>query len=167
MVEGNEAINMSTSILDYIFRGLAISYLGRSDLAHVEPDDLLPDSVGGDKTPASMGGNGDAATREVAELEEAMMKVTSNGYVRSGLRLVQGGGGETALVDMAADGPGNGGMVAMETSELAAGRKVVAIREARMKGYVGDACNACGSFTLVRNGTCLKCVSCGATSGCS
>ena len=167
VVEGNEAIKMSTSILDYIFRELAISYLGRSDLAHVEPDDLLPDSVGGDKTPAAMGGNGGAATREVAELEEAMMKVTSNGYVRSGLRLVQGGGGETALVDMAADGPGNGGMVAMETSELAAGRKVVAIREARMKGYVGDACNACGSFTLVRNGTCLKCDSCGATSGCS
>jgi ribonucleoside-diphosphate reductase alpha chain len=167
MVEGNEAIKMSTSILDYIFRELAISYLGRSDLAHVEPDDLLPDSVGGDKTPAAMGGNGAAAAREVAELEEAMMKVTSNGYVRSGLRLVQGGGGETALVDMEAGGPGNGGMVAMETSESAAGKTVVAVREARMKGYVGDACNACGSFTLVRNGTCLKCDSCGSTSGCS
>jgi ribonucleoside-diphosphate reductase alpha chain len=40
-------------------------------------------------------------------------------------------------------------------------------REARMKGYEGDACGECGNFTLVRNGTCLKCNTCGATSGCS
>ena len=46
MVEGNDAIKMSTSILDYIFRELAISYLGRSDLAHVEQADLHPDGVG-------------------------------------------------------------------------------------------------------------------------
>ena len=39
------------------------------------------------------------------------------------------------------------------------------IREARIKGYEGDACGECGNFTLVRNGTCLKCVTCGATSG--
>ena len=37
MVEGNDAIKMATSILDYIFRELAISYLGRTDLAHVQP----------------------------------------------------------------------------------------------------------------------------------
>ena len=41
------------------------------------------------------------------------------------------------------------------------------IREARMKGYEGDACGECGNFTLVRNGTCMKCVTCGSTSGCS
>jgi ribonucleoside-diphosphate reductase alpha chain len=41
------------------------------------------------------------------------------------------------------------------------------VREARMKGYEGDACGECGNFTLVRNGTCMKCVTCGATSGCS
>src|ERR1700724_1835431 len=46
LVEGNEAIKMSTSILDYIFRELAISYLGRHDLAHAEPHDLLPDALG-------------------------------------------------------------------------------------------------------------------------
>ena len=39
IVEGNDAIKMATSILDYIFRELAISYLGRNDLAHVEPAD--------------------------------------------------------------------------------------------------------------------------------
>src|SRR5712691_11032865 len=46
IVEGNDAIKMATSILDYIFRELAISYLDRSDLAHVEPADLMPDTVG-------------------------------------------------------------------------------------------------------------------------
>ena len=41
------------------------------------------------------------------------------------------------------------------------------INEARLQGYEGDPCGSCGAFTLVRNGTCLKCVSCGSTSGCS
>jgi hypothetical protein len=38
---------------------------------------------------------------------------------------------------------------------------------ARMKGYVGEACPECANFTLVRNGTCLKCDTCGSTTGCS
>ena len=46
MVEGNDAIKMATSIVDYLFRELAISYLGRNDLAHVQPADLMPDTVG-------------------------------------------------------------------------------------------------------------------------
>src|ERR1700724_3090794 len=46
MVEGNEAIKMSTSILDYIFRELAISYLGRHALAHIKRSDLRSDSIG-------------------------------------------------------------------------------------------------------------------------
>jgi ribonucleoside-diphosphate reductase alpha chain len=39
--------------------------------------------------------------------------------------------------------------------------------QARMKGYVGEACPECGNFTMVRNGTCLKCETCGSTTGCS
>jgi len=39
--------------------------------------------------------------------------------------------------------------------------------EARVKGYEGESCRECGNFTLVRNGTCLKCDTCGGTSGCS
>ena len=39
--------------------------------------------------------------------------------------------------------------------------------EARVKGYEGEDCRECGNFTLVRNGTCLKCDTCGGTSGCS
>ena len=39
--------------------------------------------------------------------------------------------------------------------------------EAKMKGYEGENCRECGNFTLLRNGTCLKCDTCGGTSGCS
>jgi ribonucleoside-diphosphate reductase alpha chain len=38
---------------------------------------------------------------------------------------------------------------------------------ARVKGYDGNACPGCGHFTLVRNGSCLKCETCGDTTGCS
>ncbi len=40
MVKGNDRIKMSTSIIDYIFRELAITYLGRTDLSHVPEEDL-------------------------------------------------------------------------------------------------------------------------------
>ena len=55
-------------------------------------------------------------------------------------------------------------------SELAAGgtnSRAAQAHMARLKGYVGDPCSACGNFTLVRNGTCLKCDTCGSTTGCS
>jgi ribonucleoside-diphosphate reductase alpha chain len=39
--------------------------------------------------------------------------------------------------------------------------------EAKAQGYEGEACGECGNFTLVRNGTCLKCNTCGSTTGCS
>ena len=53
----------------------------------------------------------------------------------------------------------NGSGLARRTGSL--------IIEARVKGYEGEACGECGNFTLVRNGTCLKCDTCGGTSGCS
>jgi len=39
--------------------------------------------------------------------------------------------------------------------------------KAKMQGYEGDPCGECGNYTLVRNGTCMKCNTCGGTSGCS
>ena len=42
-----------------------------------------------------------------------------------------------------------------------------AYQAAREKGYTGDPCPECGHLTLVRNGACLKCQTCGATTGCS
>ena len=41
------------------------------------------------------------------------------------------------------------------------------VNRARMQGYEGEACGECGNYTLVRNGTCMKCNTCGGTSGCS
>ena len=165
IVAGNDAIKMSTSILDYIFRELAISYLGRSDLAHVEPADLLPDSVGGGESQATLGNKGDGKDAG----SDAVVKVVGNGYVRSGLRVVHGGAGQTQA--KMADGAGQDGLNVVSVGAAGAatdmGAQFAQVREARTKGYEGDACNDCGSFTLVRNGTCLKCDSCGATSGCS
>jgi hypothetical protein len=41
------------------------------------------------------------------------------------------------------------------------------VQQARARGYEGDACVTCGNFTMIRNGTCLRCDSCGSTTGCS
>ena len=46
VVRGNQSIKNATSILDYVFRELAVSYLDRYDLAHVEPDNMRPDTIG-------------------------------------------------------------------------------------------------------------------------
>ena len=180
MVEGNDAIKMATSILDYIFRELAISYLGRTDLAHAEPADLAPDTVGR--------GTGDA-TRTNDEALAAVERVTSRGFVRNNLVVFTGGLTETAKANGTtgyhahadAHGHNHGGhdhglaTTTTRTTAVAVSQQVVEavdakfdrIREARMKGYEGDSCPECGNFTLVRNGTCLKCDTCGGTTGCS
>ena len=53
------------------------------------------------------------------------------------------------------------------SSGHAADTGLQAILDAKARGYEGDACVECGAMTMVRNGACLKCVSCGSTSGCS
>jgi ribonucleoside-diphosphate reductase alpha chain len=181
IVEGNDAIKMATSILDYIFRELAVSYLGRNDLAHVEPADLMPDTVGKGAIAESsnlreIDDDAAAASADVAAMMQRVASVTSNGYVRSKLTVLHGGKRNTAVSArgdaVAADMPLFAGALAVssETLEIAAlapDPRMEKIREARMKGYEGDSCGECGNFTLVRNGTCLKCDTCGSTSGCS
>ncbi|HEV2301719.1 MAG TPA: vitamin B12-dependent ribonucleotide reductase, partial [Stellaceae bacterium] len=159
MVEGNDTIKMATSILDYIFRELAISYLGRDDLAHAQPGDLLPDAVGSGEAQSELGGQ-----PQVAAMLERM---TSNGFVRSRLTVLHGGAGRSAAAT-AFDEPATDGALALAPDEDEAATLLrERIRAARIKGYEGDSCGECGNFTLVRNGTCLKCDTCGATSGCS
>jgi ribonucleoside-diphosphate reductase alpha chain len=99
MVRGHDNIKMATSVLDFIFRDLAVSYLKRSDLAQVKPEDLE----------------------------------------------VTGTASES-----------------IQKTELPTRAQM-----ARIQGYEGDPCPTCGHFTLVRNGTCLKCETCGSTTGCS
>jgi ribonucleoside-diphosphate reductase alpha chain len=50
---------------------------------------------------------------------------------------------------------------------VAAPSKAERRAEAKAKGYEGEMCSECGNFTLVRNGTCMKCDTCGSTTGCS
>ena len=176
MVEGNDAIKMATSVLDYLFRELAVSYLGRNDLSHVEPDDLRHDALGRGIEESAVG---QAVSGTEGDSFAAMMGVASNGYMRTNLYVVNGNSlaatGTTATATaeaVAATAPsdvGVGTAAAVVTAAAVGAIDSVAdrIREARMKGYEGDACNECGNFTLVRNGTCLKCGTCGSTSGCS
>ncbi len=177
LVEGNDTIKMSTSILDYLFRELAVSYLGRNDLAHVEPSDLDPACLGrghGEGDLAEDGGAGELA---------AVESFTSRGFVRHKFLSIKDD--NTFLASGAVHGNGgNGGNGGGGVQALAGGGDTEAVdvdatildrvdthleqvRNARMKGYEGDPCVECGNFTLVRNGTCMKCMTCGTTSGCS
>jgi len=172
-VEGNDTIKMATSILDYIFRELAISYLGRTDLAHVEPDDMRHDTLGdgdaGEKLPAQETGGTESDLDKVLGL-------ASTGYVRSNLYVLNTEtrrAGKALRTEARTSGGGNLA-VSAEESVTAVDEVSVTVAHseqrrahARMKGYEGDACGECGNFTLLRNGTCLKCDTCGATSGCS
>ena len=176
IVEGNDTIKMATSVLDYIFRELAISYLGRNDLAHAEPGDLMPDSVG------RGAGEGSLPEPEI-DVAETVRRVASTGYVRNQLLVFSGasnggasttsGPTQTTLQEAAPATAFAGASSTVEAVTVEAtvaqgvDRRLSLIREARMKGYEGDSCNECGNFTLVRNGTCLKCSTCGGTSGCS
>jgi ribonucleoside-diphosphate reductase alpha chain len=168
LVEGNDAIKMSTSVLDYIFRELAVSYLGRNDLAHVEPSDMSPDSLGrGDSE-----GDLPPSTDKVVE---SLRRLASTGYIRNQLLVLDGGsvaGGRIKAnggpVSQVATLAVEESVVTMETTvQRTVDGRLGLVRDARLKGYEGDPCNECGNFTLVRNGTCLKCATCGGTSGCS
>jgi len=205
IVIGNDTIKNATSILDYIFRELAVSYLGRHDLAHVQP--AADEDVGVGTDPSD-----DDRTKEVVQ---AVSRVASTGYVRGRLQkiaVVRGSAAPKLALDhehandhdehahatstetevhefLETDTPVAEALGELRSAILAAAENPVgaaiseleerlsvrapipdrALRaaEARMKGYEGDACGTCGNFTLVRNGTCMKCNTCGSTSGCS
>jgi ribonucleoside-diphosphate reductase alpha chain len=198
-VQGNDSIKYATSILDYVFRELAVSYLSRFDLAHVEPTE----------------GGFDALGKGVEEGKPSPdTRYVSKGLTRSRtdkLKVMQGGGdsspsplaGEAGARSAPGAGPTSGNVTAFAASSTPRGEIAgsVALKaeleqklspaqqfeqvnridarshakhaaaekraEARAKGYEGEACGECGNFTLVRNGTCLKCDTCGGTTGCS
>jgi ribonucleoside-diphosphate reductase alpha chain len=154
MVQGNPHIKMTTSIIDYIFRELAITYLGRHDLAQVEAEDLRGDALHRDKEP-------EFEDEQVGEERIVEARPPSKAFAtpRSDHLhpLPEGGHGA---------GNGSGPRTAGVLAALPQTREDK-IRQARLKGYEGDPCSECGQLTLVRSGTCLKCDTCGATSGCS
>jgi ribonucleoside-diphosphate reductase alpha chain len=184
IVQGNEAIKNATSILDYIFRELAVSYLDRHDLAHVSPEDIgstiLGRGVEGDKPMMVSRGlmraepllpmfGGKSSGAEPT----ATSNVTVIGAVKSGAESAAAVKPEPAAEPAGyaanAPAPAEDKDKAGEPAPTAdvGERKAEQIAVARMKGYEGEACGECGNFTMVRNGTCLKCDTCGSTSGCS
>ena len=143
-VVGHENIKMATSILDYIFRELAVSYLGRYDLAQVQPSQMI-DAMGPEP--------------EYTAEEEVAVRY----------RPAEPPPAKPALAPPKSAEPVAAAAVTPSASMQRGSLQPLAerTREALAKGYSGDACGTCGQFTLVRNGTCLKCDSCGSTSGCS
>ncbi|WP_120635530.1 vitamin B12-dependent ribonucleotide reductase [Ruegeria sp. EL01] len=167
MVQGNDSIKNATSILDYIFRELAVSYLDRTDLAHVKPEGASFDDLGrGEEEGVSNVSeiSDSAATKSL----EVLKQISSTGYLRKRLPqdLVVFNGGQAEVNGMAESA--SQFEVQSETTvvaEVATGMD--ARTKAKMQGYEGDPCGECGNYTLVRNGTCMKCNTCGSTSGCS
>jgi ribonucleoside-diphosphate reductase alpha chain len=177
-VRGNEAIKNATSILDYLFRELAVSYLGRYELAHVDPNEIGSTTLG----------SGDEG-----ESRRSTEALVSPGFTRGRLgerrmfasNKAQGTGAQAHALQTSVDDdalPRTTNLAAASTpfpsaqttehvaravEALAERGATELVAEARVKGYEGEACGECGNFTLVRNGTCLKCDTCGSTSGCS
>jgi len=190
LVMGNKSIKRATSIIDYIFRELAISYLGRHDLAHISDEDLLGDTVGKpneesiefeDEEPADSHITGQLTTgsRTADDINSSHLTVdlNGNGGGHNGHGNGETGGfrGDESMEHEAAVKATAAPSAAVEFATASVKRIVdqtgqrlfEEIRAARLKGYEGDMCSECGQFTMVRNGTCLKCDTCGATSGCS
>jgi ribonucleoside-diphosphate reductase alpha chain len=151
-VQGNGHIKNATSVIDYIFRELGITYLGREDLAHGFTPQASADPEYDDEEVVDALPQIARAVSIYAEASNGKSGSSSNGASHS----VVGNG-----VSHTRNGAAQTGAAVMETSE-AEKRRV-----AKLKGYTGDSCPDCGQFTLVRNGTCLKCNTCGGTTGCS
>jgi ribonucleoside-diphosphate reductase alpha chain len=190
LVQGNETIKNATSILDYIFRELAVSYLGRHDLAHVDPREIVGET--------GLGSSDDDTDEQLALNLPEVSKVVSKGLVRGApvvrlaTRAMTSEARTTSLVETTAenfdvsarfvDSTLTHGATALKAdTEMLYQRTTVTsdpvltkaeqykqrVSEARLRGYEGVACSECHNFTMVRNGTCLKCDTCGSTSGCS
>jgi len=139
-VNGNERIKTADSILDYIFRELAIEYLDRSDLAHV----VVPSA----DVPKN--------DTDIANVMPTQPALAVEGTATPACEaVVQAAGGSAEVFPMSVyKTPGGSGLDSVST-------------ESQKLAYSGDLCDACGNYTLVRSGTCMFCTSCGTTTGCS
>jgi ribonucleoside-diphosphate reductase alpha chain len=193
-VQGHDKVKMVTSVIDYVFRDLAINYLDRKDLCQVVPDDLRNDTVSGSEkdemplfepgeetgefTPPSDSSPGSASVTAPAPAAAAVVLApvaasaapSPTGIAFAGPAVAKSASNGNGHSNGHGNGNGhgytNGGGNGAKTASVVIPR-AIASRQARLKGYEGDPCNECGQFMLVRNGTCLKCDGCGTTTGCS
>ncbi len=204
MVQGNDAIKNATSILDYVFRELAISYLGRNDLAHVDTSDFSNTALGkgiseGKSLPVSKGLTRGAAFKVISG-NEPKGQAGSPAPQKSNAPTAYAGSNVRALAtaarpavaaqqeaatafkrdyeerareqaeEEAEEESHASALFTDEAAKEAADAKALAAErraQAMMQGYTGNMCSECQNFTMVRNGTCEKCDTCGSTSGCS
>jgi len=198
IVQGNDAIKNATSILDYVFRELAVSYLGRNDLAHVDISDFSNTALGrGVKegktnlysrgwtrgvnpttiTTANVKSTTTTNPTNKASNITSLKPVSSSANPAKGL-ITDGATAIEAEVDeepstkvqaLFTESANDESLKAKtEKADNASRTRNADLRKkALMQGYTGDMCLECQNFTMVRNGTCLKCETCGATSGCS
>jgi ribonucleoside-diphosphate reductase alpha chain len=188
-VQGNDSIKYATSILDYVFRELAISYMERFDLGHVDPSETQFDALGKGVE------EGKDARPEARYVSKGLTRSRTDRLgVISGGGNSSGGGGLSSPSPLGGEGRGEGvtisnvtalhggdvaGATALKSEPAAKLSPTQALEqnarvyvsekraEAKAKGYEGESCGECGNFTLVRNGTCMKCDTCGSTTGCS
>lgn len=144
IVTGNDKIKMATSVIDYIFRELAVTYLGRNDLSHIDSDE----------TPAKVSRG---IVKKLTEPEFESEELVSE-------RLVEL---DKSNVDPDFLNSYNKSDVVSGAVTKTINNMTAKVKQAIENGYTGDICPECQSITMVRNGTCLKCMTCGATTGCS
>jgi ribonucleoside-diphosphate reductase alpha chain len=191
-VQGNDSIKYATSILDYVFRELAVSYQGRFDLAHVDPTegafDALGKGIDEGRAPEANKYMSKGLTRSRTDRFSVMqggVDVSSSPSPAGGgsaSDASRGGGRVTALSSARTGDIEGATALKPEEQKLSPAQalenlpwqkpdaKAVAAErraEAKARGYEGEMCGECGNFTLVRNGTCMKCDTCGSTTGCS
>ncbi len=135
LVNGSPHVKMSTSVIDYIFRELAVTYLGREDLAHVPPEDIMKRKLRPSEEDDASSAGVDSEARPSAKKPESVTPVTAASVKR--------------------------GLIQQEDKPESD------YDRAKQLGYTGDSCPECGSMTMIRNGTCQKCITCGSTTGCS
>ncbi|TMK47112.1 MAG: vitamin B12-dependent ribonucleotide reductase [Alphaproteobacteria bacterium] len=189
-VQGNDSIKYATSIIDYVFRELAVSYMGRFDLAHVDPTETNFDAIGKGVEEGKVPEGNKYLSRGLTRSRTDNLVVVRGGSEQQGD--TRGPSNVTSMSSHGATARGSDtveGSVALKQEthhDLSPTEKLEALQwskagaardaaptkaerraEAKAKGYEGEMCGECGNFTLVRNGTCMKCDTCGSTTGCS
>jgi ribonucleoside-diphosphate reductase alpha chain len=152
MVQGNDSIKNATSILDYIFRELAVSYLDRTDLAHVKPEGAAFDDIGrGQEEGVS---NVTHVTESGASKSlEVLKQISSTGYLRKRLPqeliVLQGGqySGNLAFDTHTEVLPEPDAVIGNVTQSTAMDART----KAKMQGYEGDPCGECGNYTCQKS----------------
>jgi ribonucleoside-diphosphate reductase alpha chain len=177
-----------------VFRELAVSYMERFDLAHVDPSGEGFDALGKGVEEGKPSPDTRFVSKGLTRSRTDRLKVMDGGSSSpaGGGPTAEGGrgGAVSNVTALASAGPRGevSGATALKTepeaklspaekleqrfdarAAKAEAKAVVAERraEAKAKGYEGEMCGECANFTLVRNGTCLKCDTCGSTTGCS